>query len=422
MAEEKVEAQAAKSETAEAVAGQVAAPKAPEPFTGITLAPDLEFVNAIVKSGGESLKRCYQCATCSVVCNLTPDDNPFPRKEMIYAQWGIKEKLFGNPDIWLCHQCSDCTAYCPRGAKPGEVLNAVRKLSIENYAAPRFLGKAVGNPGALVLLLAVPAVIFFIILASLGHLNLESIRNEAGKIAYSSLIKSYYIDGVFVPIFFFAVVSLAIGVSRYWKDMVRATGIDPRGNIGSAITATIGDILAHRRFEKCNLTKSRKLSHMLVFFSFVGLAITTAWAVLYLYGYEIMHALGKTPYSWLRGPSPYPLTDPMKWLANVSALMLLVGIVMVISNRKNNAEKAGKGSYYDWLLIYIIFAVMATGILSELFRLADWALPSYVIYFSHLVVVFFLFAYAPFSKMAHMLYRATAMVFAKASGRDIEIK
>jgi len=394
----------------------------PQKDDSIVVSPDLEFVNAVIRGGGDSLKKCYQCATCSVVCNLTPTDRPFPRKEMIHAQWGLKEKLIANPDIWLCHQCSDCTAYCPRGAKPGEVLNAIRKLSIENYSVPKFMGKLVGNPGALVLLLAVPAVIFMIILAGLGHLNLESIRNEAGKIAYSSLIKSYFIDGVFVPIFMFAVVSLAIGVTRYWKDMIKATGVKPKVSIVSAITETIGEILAHKRFEQCNVAIDRKLAHMLVFFSFIGLAITTAWAVLYLYGYEIMHALGKTPYPWLLGPSPYPLTDPVKWLGNVSAIMLLVGIVMVINNRKKNEEKAGKGGYYDWLFIYIVFAVMATGILSELSRLANIAILAYLIYFAHLVVVFFLFAYAPFSKMAHMMYRATAMVFAKATQRDVEVK
>src|SRR4030043_2238196 len=191
MADEKVEAAEVKEEVAETL----------DVSGAVTASPDMKFVNEIINGGGESLKKCYQGATCSVVCNMTPDDNPFPRKEMIHAQWGLKDKLFGNPDILLCHQCSDCTAYCPRGAKPGEVLNAVRKLSIERYSVPGFLGKAVGNPGALGLLLAIPVVIFLIILGGLGHLNLESIRNEAGNIAYSSLIKSYYIDGVFVPIF-----------------------------------------------------------------------------------------------------------------------------------------------------------------------------------------------------------------------------
>ncbi len=407
MANEKIETPESKGEIAET----------PESSNATIVAPDLQFVNELIKGGGDSLKKCYQCATCSVVCNLTQDEKPFPRKEMMYAQWGLKDKLFPNPDIWLCHQCSDCTAYCPRGAKPGEVLNAVRKLSIEHYSVPQFLGKAVGSPSYLVLLFAIPVVIFLIILASLGHLNPANIPlNEKGLISYHEFLPSLYIDSVFVPVAFFAVICLAMGISRYWKDMVRAAGpITPKRSISNAITETISEILSHDRFEKCTLTKIRKVSHFLVFYSFIGLAITTAWAVMYLYGPGIMKLLGLKPFGWMLGPSPYPLTDPVKWIANASALALLVGIILVISNRLKNQEKAGKGGYYDWLLIYIVFAIMATGILSEVVRLANIAALAYIIYFMHLIVVFFLFAYAPFSKMAHMVYRATAMVFAKYS-------
>jgi quinone-modifying oxidoreductase subunit QmoC len=88
--------------------------------------PDLDFIKDMKSAGGDTLKKCFQCATCSVVCPLSTDDNPFPRREMIFAQWGLKEKLMGDPNVMLCHQCGDCTTYCPRGAKPGEVLGAIR--------------------------------------------------------------------------------------------------------------------------------------------------------------------------------------------------------------------------------------------------------------------------------------------------------
>src|SRR6056297_2058508 len=119
--------------------------------------PDLEFIDEVVRLGGGSLKKCFQCSTCSVVCPISPDNKPFPRKEMIAASWGLRDRLTHNLDIWLCHQCGDCSTYCPRGAKPGDVLSAIRAYTIIQYAIPKSLGKAVNDPKKLPLLIAVPA-------------------------------------------------------------------------------------------------------------------------------------------------------------------------------------------------------------------------------------------------------------------------
>ena len=50
-----------------------------------TLKPDLEFTRELTEAGGESLKKCFQCATCSVACPLAPANAPYPRKEMVWA-------------------------------------------------------------------------------------------------------------------------------------------------------------------------------------------------------------------------------------------------------------------------------------------------------------------------------------------------
>jgi quinone-modifying oxidoreductase subunit QmoC len=388
--------------------------------------PDVNFINDVIAAGGESVKKCFQCATCSVVCNVTPADNPFPRKEMIQAQWGLKDKLVSNPDIWLCHQCSDCTAYCPRGAKPGEVLGAIRKLSIEHYATPGFLAKAVGSPKALLGLIAVPVIIFLAAIMIQGHSFIPE-----GKIVYAeNFMKVPYIDVIFSAAALFAVIGFFTGVSRYWKDLTKGieTSDNPwqkkaKGSMVALVIETVMEFITHKRFKKCEVTNDRSNTHLFVFFGFVGLAITTTWAIAYLYGFEffgIKKAVQLSGENFLLnfGESPYPLFDPMKIVGNVSAVLLLAGILQVITNRRKNAEKAGIGSYYDWLFISVITSIVITGILSEVLRLADIRLLAYPVYFIHLVSVFFLFAYAPFSKMAHMVYRTTALVFAKYSGRE----
>ncbi len=367
--------------------------------------PDLQFAKDIIKAGGESLKKCYQCSTCTVVCNLSPEDKPFPRKEMLYAQWGLKDRLFKNPDIWLCHHCGDCTAYCPRGAKPGEVLGAVRKLMIQNYSPPKFLAKWVAEPKYLLLLFLFPILLFLGELFLLGYFTGTEIpRGEHGELAYSKFLPAVpWIDVPFMAAAGFAVICFYLGVKRYWLDLTAGMELK-RKDIYNCIYETIKDILLHKKFQLCTLNKGRTTAHLLVLYAFIGLAITTGLAMFY---------------EWvLKWESPYPQTNIVKIIGNVSGIALIIGMLYIISNRTKNAVKQGIGSYFDWFLITIILGVGITGFMAELLRLADTGILAYASYVAHLVFVFTLFTYAPHSKMAHMVYRATAMVFAKAAMRE----
>jgi quinone-modifying oxidoreductase subunit QmoC len=367
--------------------------------------PDLEFTKEIIAAGGESLKKCYQCSTCTVVCDVTPDRKPFPRKEMLYAQWGLKDKLLASPDVWLCHQCSDCTAHCPRGAKPGEVLGAVRKMTIQEYSSPSCLGKMVNDAKFALLLFAVPTIIFLLELFIQGHLTNGIPRIPNGQLMSYSLMypPTLYIDTVFVPVALFAAFMFYKGIKNYWAAMSANYPAPPRKDVITPLVETIREIMTHSVFEKCGVSKDRSIAHKVLFYSFVGLAITTTIGASYIYVFQYN--------------GPYPQTNIIKWIGNVSGVAMLVGISMIIMNRMKNQEKAGIGSYFDWFFITIVYGVGLTGMLAEVLRLMQLSI-GYAMYFAHLVFVFVLFAYAPYSKMAHMVYRTTAMVFAKYSKRS----
>ena len=379
--------------------------------------PDLQFVNEIIKGGGESLKKCYQCATCSVVCNVTPEGNPFPRKEMVLAQWGQKDKLITSADVWLCHQCSDCTAYCPRGAKPGEVLNAIRKQSIKHVAMVPLFARIATDPKLIWLLFAIPAVLFYLIMPYKSFSGVP--RNAEGAMAYHLFMPVFpHIDITFILTAIFAGFSAFMGIKKLWAGM-KANAGDAAGS-GSPfghIVPAVATILAHKKFADCNVNRLRQWGHLLLFYSFAGLAVVTTWAIVYLYGNEFLGIKAFGVFNF--GESPYPMTDPVKMLALASSVAFALGVIIILVNRFAQAGKAGMGSYFDWIFLAIVTGVGATGMASWGLRLADMEV-GYFVYYLHLVFVWSLFAYAPYSKFAHLFYRTTAMVFAKYTGRDVK--
>jgi quinone-modifying oxidoreductase subunit QmoC len=113
---------------------------------------------------------CFLLYCLSIVFRSTP----FPRKEMIWSQWGMKENLFADPDVFLCHQCGDCREICPRSAKPAEVLGAIRSYIYTFYGWPVWLARLATSPKNLPLLIGIPLIIILVLWFLSGAMHIPS--------------------------------------------------------------------------------------------------------------------------------------------------------------------------------------------------------------------------------------------------------
>ncbi len=348
--------------------------------------PDSEFIHGVIAGGGGDLKKCFQCATCSSVCSLSTEHRPFPRKQIVEAQWGLKDQLMGDPAVWLCHDCGDCTVRCPRGARPSTIMGAIRREAIKHLSVPRFMGSIVANPHQVWLLFAFPIVV-------LALIAMWPLRVESGhSLQFAYLFPQARLEALFFTLSALVLLAFIAGAARFLRAL-RASGAD--GPILLALVPVLTEIMTHRRFSTCSAERSRYWGHLLVFYGFAGLAVIgTVVGVGSLLG--VMH-------------TPLPLVSPVKIFANVCALTMLIGVTILIPGRLRDREKRNASTYFDWFFLLTLAAVLTTGILSELLRLGQNEIPMFAIYFVHLTLIFALFLYAPYSKFAHFVYRTLAM-------------
>lgn len=391
----------------------------------LVVRPDRQFVEELIASGGGDLKQCFQCATCSVVCELSRGPKPFPRKEMIWAQWGLKDRLMADPDIWVCHQCNDCSTRCPRGARPGDVLAAVRRQAVQHYSAPRLLGRMVNSTGLFpVLFVLIPALLLAGAMVLRQPLENALGLAEPHHAFYADFFPHWLLIGFYSSFTGLAFLGAVVGVVRFWRAMQaadRAAGdATPTTGIVPSFVSVLKSVLFHDKFRKCTAQASRQWTHLLAFYGFVVLFIVTIWATIDLY---VMPLFG------VESLYPFGLLHPMKLLANVGGIVLVIGCAKAILDRRADSEAAGVSTWFDWTFVWMLLLVGVTGFATEVFRFAvepvgegAIALTAYAVYFVHLVLVFGLLVYLPYSKFAHLIYRTVALVYAEYSGRNRDVR
>ena len=372
---------------------------------------DLQFVEKLIGSGSIDLKTCYQCSTCTVVCPLTPSELPFPRKEMLAAQWGLKDRLVKNMDLWLCHNCSDCTDQCPRGAKPADVMSALRNQTIEHYSYPLAVSKAAKSLRGNLFLFLVPMIIIALTIYILNVGDKFAFLNSK-PIVYANMMPVVAIDVIFLSAVAFAIFNTFMAMKHFISGLKEQYPRKEGGvTLFEALKGTLQSAFSHSDFKKCGTKQSRNVAHLLMMYGFLGLFVTTNLVF-------VIHTLHELGYDIK--DTPLPFFHPVKIFGNISALASFAGISMIIFDRLKNS-KVNILSLFDWVFIGNMFLTIATGILCQVFRVADNAPLAFFSYYVHLVMVFYMLAYASQTKFGHIFYRPVAMVYARYSGRTEEI-
>lgn len=367
------------------------------------LRPDRAFRARLLADGAEDLMRCFQCATCAVTCDLSPADRPFPRKELLWAQWGLAERLLGDPDVWLCHQCQDCSARCPRGARPGDVLAAIRREAVRHFARPRALARWLDEPRALAGLSIAVVVLLGVLALASGWLPPAPV--SGARIAFSTWNRLPH--GLLVAVFGLlaacAVGAALGGLARFWRALPRIG--EPRCSWSAAAARALGRVLRHDDFARCEASRGRWRSHQLVLFGLLGLASVDAW---------VLNARGNP----LLRDLVYPMGfwNPWKILANLAGIAALAGCALMARDRLARPGGSSPGARADWNLLGLLAFTLLSGFAYEIAHFARFE-QRWLLYLPHLAAAALLLLSLPCSRLAHALYRGAALVWAERAGR-----
>jgi quinone-modifying oxidoreductase subunit QmoC len=377
---------------------------------GQRVRPDAELVRHLLGAGGEDVRKCMQCATCSAVCELARESNPGPRKEMLWAQWGLRDRLMSDPDIWLCHQCGDCTLRCPRGARPGDVMAALRREAIVYHATPRVLGRVANRAhGPLVLALFACAVLG--VGVALWHgvgLDAQEAALSGSRMAYPfwPRLPHGLIASMFGAVIAFDVAVLVRGGRRFWRGMDRSdASTAPLARTGG-LRQALARILWHDDFGLCSASQVRRTHHALVVYGVLALVLTSLW-------------VATARWNPLLSGLVYPLGwwNPWKVMANLAGTCVLVGATLMLIERWRRPKTAGATRAPDLSLLVLLVLIVATGFLSELLHFARIDSVRFASYAVHLVCVLVLLLMLPYSKLAHVVYRTLAIAHTTRESR-----
>jgi heterodisulfide reductase subunit C2 len=81
--------------------------------------------------GGQRIKRCIQCGTCTGSCPVSYAMDISPRQLIALFRAGELETIMKSRTIWICASCYACTTRCPSGIKITDIVYALKRTAME---------------------------------------------------------------------------------------------------------------------------------------------------------------------------------------------------------------------------------------------------------------------------------------------------
>lgn len=340
---------------------------------------------------------CNACRYCEGLCAV------FPAMEM--------RRIFPDGDLNylanLCHGCGACYDACqfppPHefNVNVPQALAVVRNNSYQAYAWPHALSGLYTRNGIAVAAIAALSVVLFVlgVVAFLDPSLLWLAQTGAG--AFYRLIPHRVMVLLFGGIFLYAIVALAMGAVRFWRDIG-----EPPATLAQPVSLWQAMKDAGRlRYldggdggcdtEEQRASDTRKLYHHATFYGFALCFLSTAVATIYHYAFG-----WEAPYAWYDLPVIF---------GTVGGLGLVVGPLGLLAakfRRPAYLRDAGRTGM-DLAFLAMLFLTGLSGLALLLLR----STPIMGLMLTlHLGIVFALFATMPYGKFVHGLYRYLALV------------
>jgi citrate/tricarballylate utilization protein len=335
---------------------------------------------------------CNACRYCEGFCAVFP---------------AMTRRLeFGKQDVHflanLCHNCGACLHACQYAPPHEFALNVpqamarVRGQTWSDYAWPAAFGALYRRNGLVIALALAAGLGLFLVLAvglqgSLWHAPL------AGD--FYQVFPHNLMVGLFAPVFGYALLALALGVRRFWRDQA------PGAASGPALGEAAHDALRLKYLdgghgEGCHeeddrTTLARRRWHHLTFYGFMLCFAATATGTVYHY------ALG-----WI---APYGFTSLPKILGTLGGAAMLIGSAGLwrLHGRRHPLHGDAAQAPMDRGFIALLFLTALTGlVLMAVRHTGALALMLSI----HLGTVMALFVTMPYGKFAHGVYRGAALL------------